>query len=93
MTLGMSVRWRDEDLESTDTRLVEAVVGPSSPLAGQSLAESQLRENYGAVVLAIRQRGALAHSDLQDIKMRLCGDHQAGYPGAGQGQLSETHER
>ena len=69
VTLGVSVRWRDEDLESTDTRLVEAVVGPSSPLAGQSLAESHLRENYGAVVLAIRQRGALTHGDLPNIKM------------------------
>ncbi len=69
VTFGMSVKWRDEDLESTDTRLVEAVVGPSSPLAGKSLAESRLRENYGAAVLAIRQHGALTHGEVQNIKL------------------------
>ena len=69
VTFGMSMKWRDEDLESTDTRLVEAVVGPSSPLAGKSLAESHLRENYGAAVLAIRHHGALTHGEVQNIKL------------------------
>ena len=69
VTFGMSPQWRDVDLESADTRLVEAVVGPSSPLAGKSLAESRLRDNYGAVVLAIRQRGTLMHGTLGDIKL------------------------
>ena len=69
VTFGMSIKWRDEDLQSTDTRLVEAVVGPSSPLAGKSLAESHLRENYGAAVLAIRQHGAIAHGEFQNIKL------------------------
>ncbi len=69
VTFGMSVKWHDKDLESTDTRLVEAVVGPSSPLAGVSIAESQLRKNYGAVVLAIRHRGTIVHRELQNTKM------------------------
>ena len=69
VTFGMSTKWRDKDLESTDTRLVEAVVGPSSPLAGKSLAESHLRENYGAAVLAIRHHGALTHGEVQNIKL------------------------
>ena len=69
VTFGMSMKWRDEDLESTDTRLVEAVVGPSSPLAGTSLAESHLRENYGAAVLAVRQHGALTHGEFQNMKL------------------------
>jgi di/tricarboxylate transporter len=69
VTFGMSISWRDEDLESTDTRLVEAVVGPSSPLAGRSIAESHLRDNYGAVVLAIRQHGSLTHGEFQNIKL------------------------
>ena len=69
VTFGMSMEWRDKDLQSTDTRLVEAVVGPSSPLAGKSLAESHLRENYGASVLAIRQHGTLRHSEFQNIKL------------------------
>ena len=69
MAFGMSMKWRDKDLESTDTRLVEAVIGPSSPLAGKSLAESHLRENYGATVLAIRHHGALTHGEFQNRKL------------------------
>ncbi len=69
VAFGMSMKWRDKDLESTDTRLVEAVIGPSSPLAGKSLAESHLRENYGATVLAIRHHGALTHGEFQNRKL------------------------
>jgi len=65
----MSVKWRDEHLQSTDTRLVEAVVGPSSPLAGKSLTESRLRENYGASVLAIRQHGTLRQGQFENITL------------------------
>jgi len=69
VAFGMSVKWRDEDLQSTDTRLVEAVVGPSSPLAGKSLAESHLRDNFGAWVLAVRQHGTLRHSEFENITL------------------------
>ena len=69
VTFGMSMKWRDEHLHSTDTRLVEAVVGPSSPLAGKSLTESRLRENYGASVLAIRQHGTLRHDQFENITL------------------------
>ena len=69
VTFGMSMKWRDEHLHSTDTRLVEAVVGPSSPLAGKSLAESRLRANYGASVLAIRHHGTLRHSQFENITL------------------------
>ena len=69
VTFGMSMKWRDEHLQSTDTRLVEAVVGPSSPLAGKSLTESRLRENYGASVLAIRQHGTLRHGQFENITL------------------------
>ena len=69
VTLGTSMEWSDKDLQSTDTRLVEAVVGPSSPLAGKSLTESHLRENYGATVLAIRQHGALKHGEIRNMKL------------------------
>ena len=69
VTFGMSMKWRDEHLHSTDTRLVEAVVGPSSPLAGKSLAESRLRANYGASVLAIRQHGTLRHGRFENITL------------------------
>ena len=69
VTFGMSMKWQDEHLQSTDTRLVEAVVGPSSPLAGKSLTESRLRENYGASVLAIRQHGTLRQGQFENITL------------------------
>jgi di/tricarboxylate transporter len=69
VAFGMSIKWRDEDLESTDTRLVEAVVGPASSLAGQRLSDTELRTNYGAVVLALRQRGTVTHARFQNIRL------------------------
>ena len=72
-TLGMHMKWRDRDLESKDSKLVEAIVGPSSPLAGRSLVESNPRKNYGVSVLAIRHHGALTHGELQNIKL-MSGD-------------------
>ena len=72
-TLGMHMKWRDRDLESKDSKLVEAIVGPSSPLAGRSLVESKPRKNYGVSVLAIRHHGALTHGELQNIKL-MSGD-------------------
>ena len=72
-SLGMQIKWQDSDLESKDTKLVEAVVGPSSPLAGRSLVESNPRKNYGVSVLAIRHHGALKHGELQNTKL-MSGD-------------------
>ena len=72
-SLGVQIKWQDSDLESKDTKLVEAVVGPSSPLAGRSLVESNPRKNYGVSVLAIRHHGALKHGELQNIKL-MSGD-------------------
>jgi di/tricarboxylate transporter len=69
VTFGMSMKWRDEHLQSADTRLVEAVVGPSSPLAGKSIVDSRLRANYGASVLAIRQHGTLRHGQFANITL------------------------
>ena len=72
-TLGMHMKWQDSDLESKDSKLVEAIVGPGSPLAGRSLVESNPRKNYGVSVLAIRHHGALTHGELQNIKL-MSGD-------------------
>ena len=72
-SLGVQIKWQDSDLESKDTKLVEAVVGPSSPLAGRSLVESNPRKNYGVSVLAIRHHGALMRGELQNIKL-MSGD-------------------
>ncbi len=51
--------WQDEDVENDETKLVEAVIAPSSYFVGQSLKQVKFRENFGATVLAIRHRGTL----------------------------------
>ncbi|UCE02879.1 MAG: SLC13 family permease, partial [Candidatus Latescibacterota bacterium] len=62
--LRPSIQWRDEDLELTDTTLVEAVIAPNSALNGRSLRESRFRNRFGAVVLAIRHHGQLLRENL-----------------------------
>jgi di/tricarboxylate transporter len=63
-------KWRDEDLESEEVKLLEAVVAPGSPLDGVSLERSQFRQTFGATVLAIRHRGALMRENFSDLPLR-----------------------
>jgi di/tricarboxylate transporter len=57
-------KWADEGLEAGDATIVEAVVAPGSPLIGNSLADSDFRNRYGATVLAIRHHDEIRHSRL-----------------------------
>jgi len=45
--------WREADLESRETVVVEAVLAPRSSLVGRSLREARFRDRYGMTVLAI----------------------------------------
>lgn len=45
--------WREQDLESPDAVLVEAVLSPRSGLVGTSLKQAHFRDKYGMSVLAI----------------------------------------
>ncbi|HXE71842.1 MAG TPA: sodium:proton antiporter, partial [Candidatus Nitrosotenuis sp.] len=63
-------KWRDRDLEAGETVLVEAVIAPLSPLAGQTLQEVRFRDAFGATVLAIRHRGQLRQTHLEKIRLR-----------------------
>lgn len=49
--------------------LVETVVGTDSPLAGTTIAESRLRQRFGATVLAVRRGGDLVHERLGDVQL------------------------
>ena len=62
--LKPSVKWRDSDLESRGSTLVEAVIAPNATLAGRSLKDSRFRNVFGAVVLAIRHHGQTLHEKL-----------------------------
>lgn len=62
-------KWHDEDVETTDVKLVEVVLVFNSDLVGKSLADSEFRERFGAIVLALRHRGKLMREKIADTKL------------------------
>lgn len=62
-------KWRDEDVETPDTKLVEAVVALNSDFIGKSLEDLRFRETFGASVLALRHRGRLMREKIADTKL------------------------
>jgi len=62
-------KWSDEDVESEDSQLVEAVVALNSYFINKSLKDLQFRENFGATVLALRHRGKLMREKLSETKL------------------------
>ncbi len=62
--------------------LVEAVVSPSSPVAGQSVRDGRFRTRYDAVVLAVHREGERIDRKVGDIVLR-----------GGDLLLLETHPR
>ncbi len=70
VTLKPGMKWRDEDLETEETVMVEAVVRLNSELEGRSLEEAQFRSTYNATVLAIRHRGELMREAFADTRLR-----------------------
>ncbi len=64
IALKSEMRWRDKDLESGDTQLMEAVVAPFSVLDGRSVKQVRFHDNFGATVLAIRHREKVVHDNL-----------------------------
>lgn len=70
IALKSEMHWRDRDIESDDTRLMEAVVAPYSVLDGRSVKGIRFKDNFGATVLAIRHHGELAHENLNERTLR-----------------------
>jgi len=52
----------DDQLESDDAMLVEAVIAPDSDLVGRKLEDTRFFETHEASVLALRHHGGLKHS-------------------------------
>jgi di/tricarboxylate transporter len=73
IALKPDLKWRDEDLESGETTLLEAVISPNSRLVGKSLIDVDFRQTFGATVLAIRHRGQTVHQKLSKQRL-LAGD-------------------
>lgn len=70
LRLSAGEQWRDAELEQGEHVLVEAVVGPDSPLVRRKIRVVDFGEEYGAVLLAIRQRGALHRDDIGEVRLR-----------------------
>ena len=62
-------KWSDEDIETADTKLVEAVIAPNMDFVGKTLQKLKFRENFGASVLALRHRGRLMIEKISDTKL------------------------
>jgi len=70
VALKANMKWRDEDLESEQAILVEAVIAPNSALAGKSLKQIQFRSTFGATALAIRHSGKVLHEKLGKTRLK-----------------------
>lgn len=56
--------------ETELNRLIECVVAPLSELAGRTLAEADLRERFGVIVLALHRRGQNLRSEIGNIPLQ-----------------------
>lgn len=56
--------------EHSERRLVEAVISPHSNCINQTIRDSQFRERYGAVVLAVARNGERVPGSLGTIKLK-----------------------
>ncbi len=70
IALKPEIKWRDEELESNETMLVEAVIAPNSELEGKTLKEINFRSYYSGTVLALRHRGETMHENLETTPLR-----------------------
>ncbi|MFB6218320.1 MAG: SLC13 family permease, partial [Halobacteriaceae archaeon] len=63
----------ERELERAEAgeNLVEVVVGPGSPVAGESLVGSRFRERYDATVLALRRGGEVIHRRMDNVALRV----------------------
>lgn len=58
------------DTPRADRRLVEAIVGPNSPVANRTVRDSRFRTRYGAVVIAVGRDGDRVQGKVGDIVLR-----------------------
>lgn len=62
-------KWSPADVGKAEVKLVEVVLVFNSTLIGKSLAELSFREQFGAIVLALRHRGRLMREKIADTKL------------------------
>ncbi|REJ75364.1 MAG: sodium-coupled transporter [Acidobacteria bacterium] len=62
-------QWKDEDILTEGTKLVEGVIAPHSEFIGKTLQDLNFREEFGATVMALRHRGVLLRDKLSETKL------------------------
>jgi di/tricarboxylate transporter len=65
------VKLGDQDLESDQVALAEAIISPTSDLVGLTLKEADFRMRYQATALAIRRHGEEIKEKLGRIKLKF----------------------
>lgn len=60
----------DEQASRADRELVEAVIPPSSPLAGQTVRQARFRTVFSAAVIAVHRSAALIRRKVGDIELQ-----------------------
>lgn len=70
LALRPEVKWRDSDLETGETTLLEVVIAPNASLEGKSLEQVQFRNLFGATVLAVRHREEVLHEQLSKVPLQ-----------------------
>lgn len=61
----------DENAGGREVRLVEAIIGPSSPMLGRTIRDLGLRRNYGVVAVALHRRGQNLLENFQQIPLEF----------------------
>jgi len=70
LTIRPRQRWTIRRLEDGPTVRMEVILAPGSRLEARTLRESRFAATYGAMVLAIRQRGRVMHADLENTRLQ-----------------------
>ena len=71
LEMNVDFKLRDETLQTEDLRLVQALVAPGSPLIGHTLKDSDFRNRYQALVLAMQRRGETINDKLSSIILSM----------------------
>lgn len=60
-----------EPISTTETTIVEGIVGPDSPSIGRRVADLGWRRTYGAYILAVHRHGQNLSRMYQDVRLRV----------------------
>jgi len=70
IALKSDMKFKDTDVESNKTILVEAIIAPNSEFEGKTVKQMNFRQRFGATVLAIRHRGEVMREKIANTVLR-----------------------